>query len=222
MNVHYLGRAKQPFLCDVRVLQHLQCGVCPYTLRTCSVLKETAGRKARGYVVESANEKASFPLPTLLECNQITNNRSEITTPNAARHHGHLRRIADEIQPLVPYAHILLFLGRDILRVHKVRSQIKGPHDAPFAQSWTLDALSAATCASGERTSHPTSEHSKPPFWRMDGLVSSAHAAAQHGSPDQPFFGIHLPTLSKSKGHSTLLTPLPTPTYTPRLLLTLP
>ena len=46
-------------------------------------------------------------------------------------------------------------------------------------KSWTSDGSSAATCASGERTSHPTSEHSKPPFWKMDGPVSSAHAAAK-------------------------------------------
>ncbi len=30
-------------------------------------------------------------------------------------------------------AQILMLLGRDALRVHKVRRQINGPHNAPFA-----------------------------------------------------------------------------------------
>ena len=43
------------------------CSPSPYTARTCSGLKEKAGRKARGYIVESTDEKVSFRLPTLLE-----------------------------------------------------------------------------------------------------------------------------------------------------------
>jgi hypothetical protein len=73
--------------------------------------------------VETADDKVSFPLPTLLECNQIPINHLEIPTPNAARHHGHLRRIADEIPPLVPDAHILLLHGRDILSTQSTQSK---------------------------------------------------------------------------------------------------
>lgn len=37
------------------------------------------------------------------------------------------------------YPHwILLLLGRDIIRAHKVRSQVNGPHDAPYAQCLDL------------------------------------------------------------------------------------
>ncbi|KAL4009138.1 hypothetical protein ACER0C_002990 [Sarotherodon galilaeus] len=57
-----------------------------------------------------------------------------IPTPEAAHHHAHLRQIANLIPPLDPNADILLLLGRDMLRVHKVREQINGPDDAPFAQ----------------------------------------------------------------------------------------
>lgn len=73
-----------------------------------------------------------------LECNQVPNNHSKIPTSNAALHHSHLKRIAGEIHPLDLEANILLLLGRDILRVHKVREQIIGPHDAPFAQRLDL------------------------------------------------------------------------------------
>lgn len=110
----------------------------PYTLKTCAGLKQTAGRRACGFMVESADEMISLPLPTLLECNQVPNNRSEIPTSNAALHHSHLKRIAGEIPPLDSEADILLLLGRDVLRVHKVREQINGPHDAPFAQRLDL------------------------------------------------------------------------------------
>ena len=110
----------------------------PYTLKTCAGLKQMAGRRACGFMVESVDEKISLPLPTLLECNQVPNNRSEIPTSNAALHHSHLKRIAGEIPPLDSEANILLLLGRDVLRVHKVREQINGPHDAPFAQRLDL------------------------------------------------------------------------------------
>lgn len=110
----------------------------PYTLKTCAGLTGVSGRRAHGFVVESVNEKLSLPLPTLLECNDIPNNRSEIPTPQAACHHSHLQRIADKIPPLAPDAHILLLLGRDMLRVHKVREQINGPGNSPFAQRLDL------------------------------------------------------------------------------------
>lgn len=59
----------------------------PYTLKTCAGLKETAGRRASGYTVESVDKKPSFPLPTLLEYNQVPNNRFEIPTKG---NHTHL------------------------------------------------------------------------------------------------------------------------------------
>ena len=110
----------------------------PYTLKTCAGQIETTGRRACGFTVESADKGISFPLPTLLECNQIPNNPSEIPTPTAALHHTHLKHIADVIPPLDPDTDILLLLGRDILRVHNVREQISGPGNAPFAQRLDL------------------------------------------------------------------------------------
>ncbi len=55
-----------------------------------------------------------------------------------ARHHPHLKAVGDEIPAVEPCAAILLLLGRDILRVHKVLEQRSGPHNAPFAQRLEL------------------------------------------------------------------------------------
>ncbi|KAJ8349415.1 hypothetical protein SKAU_G00245450 [Synaphobranchus kaupii] len=77
-------------------------------------------------------------LPTLIECNHMPDDRSEIPTPVAAQHHTHLKSIAHKIPQLDPEAQILLLLGRDILQVHKVREQRNGPHSAPYAQRLDL------------------------------------------------------------------------------------
>lgn len=74
-------------------------------------------------------------VPTLLERNDIPNNRSEIPTPEATRYHAHLQHIANMIPPLDSTADILLLLDRDVLRVHKrVGEQINSPGNSPFAQ----------------------------------------------------------------------------------------
>lgn len=109
-----------------------------YFLRTCAGTVNMSGRKAEGFQVESLSGDSTFSLPPLIECNQIPNNRSEIPTPEAALHHLHLKRIAAHIPKLDPEAEILLLLGRDIIRVHKVRQHINGPHCAPFAQKLDL------------------------------------------------------------------------------------
>lgn len=109
-----------------------------YSLKTCAGLKETTGRRASGYIVESLDKNVSLRLPTLLEYNQIPNVHSEIPTPDAARCFSHLKDIADEIPAIDPDASILLLLGRDLIRIHKVRQQINGSHDAPFAQKLGL------------------------------------------------------------------------------------
>ncbi|XP_067306911.1 uncharacterized protein [Pseudorasbora parva] len=110
----------------------------PYSLKTCAGLVETSGRKAEGFQVESLDGQTSLLLPPLIECNDILNDRSEIPTPEAARYHPHLRSVAEHIPELDPKAEILILLGRDIVRVHKVRQQVSGPHNAPFAQRLDL------------------------------------------------------------------------------------
>lgn len=110
----------------------------PYTLRTCSGTVETAGRKASNIIVESLDGKTKAVLPTLLECNNLPDDRSEIPTPEITQYYPHLRPVANNIPPLDDSAPILLLLGRDILSLHKVREQCNGPHNSPYAQRLDL------------------------------------------------------------------------------------
>lgn len=116
----------------------IQGAACPYTLKTCSGTADAAGRRASGFIVESADGEVRLSLPTLTECDLIPNNRDEIPTPEAARSYTHLKVVADKISPLDHDAEILLLLGRDIIRVHKVRGQCNGHHNEPFAQRLDL------------------------------------------------------------------------------------
>ncbi|XP_064485903.1 uncharacterized protein LOC135398425 [Ornithodoros turicata] len=116
----------------------IRAGEYPYTLRTCAGVVETTGRRASGYVVESLTSKKRLDLPTLIECDEIPNNRHEIPTPDVARRHPHLKALASLIPPMDPEAQILLLIGRDLVQAHKVRQQRNGPNDAPFAQKLDL------------------------------------------------------------------------------------
>ncbi|RXN14933.1 hypothetical protein ROHU_008863 [Labeo rohita] len=106
----------------------------PYILRTCAGVKESAGRRASGYEVESLHGTVRIPLPSRIECNDIPDNRDEIPTPDVARSHTHLKSVAHLIPEQDPQAPIMLLLGRDVIRVHKVRKQVNGPHNLPYAQ----------------------------------------------------------------------------------------
>ncbi|XP_057709361.1 uncharacterized protein LOC130927495 [Corythoichthys intestinalis] len=110
----------------------------PYTLKTCSGIQETAGRRASNFILEAIDGKLQLPLPTLIECDMVPDDRTEIPSPNIALHHAHLQPIANKLYPVDHDAPILLLLGRDILRVHKVREQINGPDNAPYAQRLDL------------------------------------------------------------------------------------
>jgi hypothetical protein len=58
-----------------------------------------------GYVVESWDGTSCHTLPTVIECNKIPNDASEIPTPEVAKLHSHLNSIADKI----PTDQIMLF-----------------------------------------------------------------------------------------------------------------
>lgn len=116
----------------------LEGGTAPYTLKTCSGVIETVGWQANSFIIESLDGKTLIPLPTLIECDMLPDDKSEIPTPEIARHYLHLKRVVDRIPALVPTASILILLGRDIPRAHKVHEQCNGPHDAPYAQRLDL------------------------------------------------------------------------------------
>lgn len=77
-------------------------------------------------------------LPMLIECNEIPNNCSKILTSKEALNHRHLKPLAKYIPKLEEQAPIVLLLGRDIIRVHKARKQVNGPHNAPYGQKLDL------------------------------------------------------------------------------------
>nr|XP_024655484.1 uncharacterized protein LOC101465727 [Maylandia zebra] len=110
----------------------------PYSLKTCAGTKETMGRRATGYVAAALDGSVHIPLPSLIECKNIPNDKDEIPTPSAARHHSHLKSVAHLIPALDSNAPILMLLGRDVIRAHKVRKQISGPNNAPYAQKLDL------------------------------------------------------------------------------------
>lgn len=109
-----------------------------YTLKTCLGTGETKARLADGFMVESLDGEISAQLPTLIECDILPDDRSEIPTPEITKHHTHLKHLTDKIPPLDPNATILVLLGRDVPRVHKVRENYNGPHNPPYAQRLDL------------------------------------------------------------------------------------
>lgn len=110
----------------------------PYILKTCAGKLETSSRRAANFTIESIDGKVKLALPPLIECDMVPDDRTEIPSPEVAHHHPHLQSVASKIPPVDQGAPILLLLGRDILRVHKVREQINGPHNAPYAQRLDL------------------------------------------------------------------------------------
>ncbi|XP_034005864.1 uncharacterized protein LOC117497939 [Trematomus bernacchii] len=116
---------------------------------------ETAGRKACNIIVESLDGKTKAALPPLLECNNLPDDRSEIPTPEITQYFPHLRQVTDKIPPLDTNAPILLLLGRDILRLHKVREQCNGPHNSPYAQRLDLGwVIVGEICLDGTHNSN--------------------------------------------------------------------
>ena len=106
-----------------------------YSLSSCS---GTSGRRASNYTVESLDGESILQLPTLIECNQIPNNRDEIPTHDVARCHPHLRDIASLIPPMNENAQIHLLLRRDIINVHHMQDQRIGGAKSPYGQKLNL------------------------------------------------------------------------------------
>lgn len=68
--------------------------------------------------MESFYGKTHIPLPTLIECDRLPDDKSKIPMPEIARHYTHLKRVVDRIPALDPSAAILILLGRDIPGAH--------------------------------------------------------------------------------------------------------
>ncbi|XP_071122109.1 uncharacterized protein [Mytilus edulis] len=109
-----------------------------YSLTTCSGRVATSGKRGKDFVIKSVHSDIQFDLPTLIECNNIPNNRDEIPTPEVAMHHPHLTELRGSITPLEERCQILLLIGRDLIEAHHVLEQRLGPSRTPFAQKLRL------------------------------------------------------------------------------------
>lgn len=105
---------------------------------SCSGRSRMSGRRATGLPIESLDRSYKVDLPTIIECDQIPNNREEIPTPEIASYHEHLQDIKSKLEPIDTEADILLFIGRDLPDVHHILEQRTGPPHSPYAQKTKL------------------------------------------------------------------------------------
>lgn len=84
-----------------------------YVLTSYAASLPTKGRRATGLIVQSLDGSTRFKLPTIIECNNIHDVRSEIPTPDVARFYHHPLDVARFIPDLHKLP-IYYFLLRDI------------------------------------------------------------------------------------------------------------
>ncbi|KAK3735147.1 hypothetical protein QZH41_001892 [Actinostola sp. cb2023] len=109
-----------------------------YTLKTCTGVSHTKGRRANGLILESLNGSSKHSLPTITECDAIPDSKEDIPTPDVAQAYAHLRSIANKIPEFDADTEVLLLIGRDVPAIHKVRESRNGPRNAPWAQRLDL------------------------------------------------------------------------------------
>lgn len=95
----------------------------------------TFGR--RDLIIESLDCRTNLQLQILIECD-ILNIREEIQSPVVARHHDHLRKIADYLPVIDVTAHILQLLGRDLPKAVHVLEQLTGFIYSPYTHKLRL------------------------------------------------------------------------------------
>lgn len=109
-----------------------------YTINSCAGVHVQHGRQSRLCSVLSVDGSVCYPLPNLIECPDIPDNRNEICSPQDVGYHPHLEHIASQIPEIRGDAKILLLIGRDLVDVHQVFDQVTGPPGSPFAQRLSL------------------------------------------------------------------------------------
>ena len=104
-------------------LFNIESASFPYRLSSCSGLTSTSGRRAIGFVIKSIDGSAQLQLPTLIECDEIPNLRSEIPTPEVASLYPYLHDISSQILSIDNNAHMLILIGLDLPEAHHVLDQ---------------------------------------------------------------------------------------------------
>ena len=107
-----------------------------YTLTSCNGKFNCYGRMAQNIIIKSLDEGTSINIPSILECEDIPNIRSEIPTPDIIDFYPHM---ADKVSiPPLNKADIGLLIGRDVKEAHVVEEQIIGPKNSPLAVKLSL------------------------------------------------------------------------------------
>ncbi len=109
-----------------------------YKMKTCGGVSAITGRSTNSLSVSTCDGGVSIKLPYVRECSNIPDNYSEIPIPEIAQAYSHLTNIVDKVEPIEPGVPIGLLIGRDVPQAHKVREQVEGPNNAPFAQRLDL------------------------------------------------------------------------------------
>ena len=113
-----------------------QYSLTSYTLTSCNGKFDCYGRIAQNIIIESVDETTSLNLPSVLECEDIPNIRSEIPTPEIIDFYPHMK---DKVSiPPLNEAEIGLLIGRDVKQAHVIEQQIIGPQDSPLAVKLSL------------------------------------------------------------------------------------
>lgn len=90
-------------------------------LSTCTGRSVTSGRRASGFLVRSLDGSCTLTLPSLIECNEIPDNRNEIPSKTVAQSYPHLQDIEKCIPEIDESVNIELLIGRDLISAHHVQ-----------------------------------------------------------------------------------------------------
>ncbi len=99
---------------------NVDCDSPSYYLRTCAGVSQNTGRRAHGFQVASVDGRVIHSLLSLIECDDIPDDRSEIPTPQFSLH-PHLKNIAGQSLEIDPNAPIMMLTLRSPLH-SEVRS----------------------------------------------------------------------------------------------------
>lgn len=114
------------------------CPETEYVLSTCDGKFVTSGRKISDYVVSSLDGSCTLRFQSLIECNEIPNNKNEIPSKTVSHGYSHLKEIENCTPEIDENANIELLIGRDLISAHHVLDQRVGEDGLPFGQRLPL------------------------------------------------------------------------------------
>ena len=120
-----------------------------------------------------------------------------ILTSSAASNHPQLQPVAHLILELNPSAPTMLLHGQELISVHKVRKQVNGPCDAPYAQKLNLGwVIVGKVCLEGvhkpttvntfytstkKPNAPPSLSHAQTfSMWRSDTIIDNVLTIQEH------------------------------------------